>query len=285
MSARRTGSLPERVAFLVAGVIFLVLWWSARSTSRGFELRPVGSDVLRIATWNVGRGVDQGGGGLPSEQIADVAQSIIDLGAQAVALQELSSVGQANELASQLMECSGENWTVRVRSGSGRCVAFAALGKIEIDRAQRASGRSLFLRWTATAGLTFDVAVLHAEAFSAERRNLEIGAAVEQLEGASAEPSAGHLLLGDLNLDLDIGERGDMFTDDRHLDVETYNFATRHLDDLGLGCGPTAQPDRRLDYILASTLLEVLQAGPWSGPAIPGMDHKPLVVDLAMRLR
>lgn len=44
--------------------------------------------------------------------------------------------------------------------------------------------------------------------------------------------------------------------------------------------GPTAEPDRRLDYIFSDASLAVIDAGLFKDLRAPGMDHDPLVGDL-----
>ena len=89
------------------------------------------------------------------------------------------------------------------------------------------------------------------------------------------------ILAGDLNLDIDIDKRRDLFTDDEYLDVETYNYIVRRLSDVTLNTGSTAEPDRRLDYIFADAKrLNVVHAGPWKGKRVADMDHDPVVADL-----
>ena len=73
---------------------------------------------------------------------------------------------------------------------------------------------------------------------------------------------------------------GDLFTDDEYLDVETYNYVSRGLEDVGRGRGATAEPDRRLDYLFVDPGLEVLGAGPVVGRRSGAMDHDPLAADL-----
>ena len=52
--------------------------------------------------------------------------------------------------------------------------------------------------------------------FSATRRNRLIGRSVDHLLAASGSNGAA-VLVGDLNIDLDLDKRRDMFSDDAHL--------------------------------------------------------------------
>ena len=88
------------------------------------------------------------------------------------------------------------------------------------------------------------------------------------------------ILAGDLNLDVDVEGRTDLFTDDEYLDIQTYNYTVQRMRDAGREHGPTAEPDRRLDYVFVGGAHEVLSGGVWRGQRIGGMDHHPLIVDL-----
>lgn len=91
---------------------------------------------------------------------------------------------------------------------------------------------------------------------------------------------APHLLVGDLNLQAQTQGGQDVFSDDAHLDVETYGYATQSLIDTGRDAGATAQPDRRLDYVLATPDLAPVSVTVVRGRRRGDMDHDPLVVDL-----
>ena len=89
------------------------------------------------------------------------------------------------------------------------------------------------------------------------------------------------ILAGDLNLDIDLDKRRDLFTDNEHLDVETYNCIAQHFSDVAVNTGSTAEPDRRLDYIFADAdSLKVIRSGPWKGKSVADMNHDPVVADL-----
>ena len=92
------------------------------------------------------------------------------------------------------------------------------------------------------------------------------------------------IFAGDFNLDPGLDKRRDLFSDDDHLDVETYNYVAQSMEDAALGRGPTAEPDRRLDYIFyGAEELELVEAGPWRGRRVGAMDHDPVVADFRFR--
>jgi endonuclease/exonuclease/phosphatase family metal-dependent hydrolase len=122
---------------------------------------------------------------------------------------------------------------------------------------------------------TVDVLAVHADAYSAEDRERELRWAASWFRQHASSPY--RILAGDLNLDVD----GDLFSSDPAADTRTYNDLCSDLDDAGLGKGPTAEPDRRLDYVLVSRGgWKVDSAGPWKGQRVGDMDHDPVVVDL-----
>ena len=126
------------------------------------------------------------------------------------------------------------------------------------------------------------VVIIHADPFSAKERNSLIG----QVTDVLMNQNSGHLrfLAGDLNLDVDIDKRRDLFSDNEHLDVETYNYLVQRLSDVTRDTGSTAEPDRRLDYIFADAeRVSVLRVGPWKGLRVADMDHDPVVADLQIK--
>ena len=91
------------------------------------------------------------------------------------------------------------------------------------------------------------------------------------------------LLLGDLNLDVEAGAGQDMFSDREHLDEESYAFLCAAFADAGLGSGPTAEPDRRLDYIFYQGQgLSLEECAPLRGRRVGKMDHHPLIADFEL---
>jgi hypothetical protein len=95
------------------------------------------------------------------------------------------------------------------------------------------------------------------------------------------ETAAAKIPAGDLNLDIDLGKRRDLISDDAYLDVETYNTIVQHLVDAAVNTGSAAEPDRRLDYIFFDPgPVAVMNSGPWKGRRIADMDHDPVVSDL-----
>ena len=235
----------------------------------GFALRARDPGTLRIVTWNVGGAVDGQPQALPDDGVAHVGEILTELDADIVALQELGSRRQAGRLAQRL----GSEWIAR---SSGRGLALLARTSLtmrRLDLGGRAQGARLSVR-----DQPIVVTNVHASAFDAEQRNELLGRAADELQ--RSDQADLRILLGDLNLDVDLDKKRDLFSNRAHLDVETYNYVARGLSDAARGRGATAEPDRRLDYVFVSPAVTILAAGPWKGRRGGGMDHDPVVVDL-----
>jgi len=225
-------------------------------------------DTLRILTWNVGGADDGTPHALERDDLAHVARVLDESGADLVLLQETG----ASE--SELLGHLGPRW----RSLPGRGGTLALTRRGTLARWVTPLARAVGVTWS-LEGRTFAVLGVHASAFSAKERNRELGPLVEALLEQRAD---GHLLAGDLNLDLDLDKRADLFSNDLALDVESYNFVAERLEDAARHAGPTAEPDRRLDYVFVTRAFTVRAAAPWRGHRVGTMDHEPLLVDLAV---
>lgn len=268
----------EVLLFTSAGVcLALGTEWSLRSPG-DIEMTRAADSALRVMTWNVGSPGGRGGSALRSVHLPMVAESIARAELDLCILQEIAGPAQLERLRSAL----GTEWSALIsESGSRRVAALAP--RATLERLDLSSGvsRSLALAFDDSEGIgSFFVVGLHADAWSSRERNREIGSLAQALAEFAAPPHK--LLVGDFNLDVE--QRGDLFSDDEHLDLETYNFVAQHWLDAGLGKGPSAEPDRRLDYIFVDPAgLRVLQAGPWKGQRVGDMDHDPVLADVRLR--
>lgn len=265
----RAGAFLEAGLFLMAAAFFVLASDLVRPVVR-FEPSPRTPGSLRLVTWNVGGARDGTPHGFEERDFEAVAATLVALEPDLVFLQEAGDGDGPERLAARL----GRGWSTR--RGRGGVVALSDTGALEPWHAPLA--RSLGVR-VRIGSRTLAVLALHASAFSARDRNREIGPSLDALLEQRADA---HLLVGDLNLDLDLDKRADLFTSDEHLDVETYNYVARTLLDAARAGGPTAEPDRRLDYVFVSRTLPVRAAGPWHGRRSGTMDHDPLVVDLEL---
>ena len=248
-----------------------------RSEPVRYEPGPRDADTYRVVTWNVGGIGPAGPVGFAEGAIADVAATLNALQPDLVVLQEVGGRSQLRELERALDGA----WDTTIAGGSdgGR---VAALGRGTLIRiALGAEGRTLGLTHATPLGTDVYLAGLHANAFDAEQRNREIGSAFDALRGLPRPIPK--MLLGDLNLDLDLDKRRDLFSNDAYRDVETYNWVASSFEDAARGTGSTAEPDRRLDYVFLGPSLTVVAAGPWKGRRSGQMDHDPVVCDVRLR--
>jgi endonuclease/exonuclease/phosphatase family metal-dependent hydrolase len=244
----------------------------------GFELRARDANVVRVVTWNVGGAIDGDAHALPESQLDHVAQVLAALDADVIALQELASVRQAETLAERL----GPEWSGRSSERGFALLARNAvfrdageLGTGGLGTGDRSLGAILSVR-----GHDLAVIDVHAHAFDARDRNRTLGEATTELLEVTGVDA--RILLGDLNLDVDLDKKRDLFSNRAHLDVETYNYIGGLLQDAARGRGSTAEPDRRLDYVFVSPAATVEAAGPWKKRRSGTMDHDPVVADLRL---
>ncbi len=262
------------------GIEALLFLLAAACAVGGFGLPRLGFDyeppekgeALRVVTWNVGvaRDFESGDDGVAPSGTRDLArrrilETLVALQPDLCVLQETSE-RQAEEIAAAFDKAR------LVFSAPGRVAIVAIDGRIQsLD-----SGSLVNLVYRRRGAPRVRVVGIHADAWSAEERNREIGEAIEELEEGRADV---RILAGDLNLDVDVEGGQDLFTEDEYLDVQPYSYVAERLVDAAAGTGPTAEPDRRLDYIFVRGA-EVRDAGVWRGRRVGAMDHHPVVVDL-----
>ena len=262
----------EWVFFALAVAFFLPGLLRDRQSSPPYSPGPRPSSTLRVATWNVGAGMEDGG--LEEADLDHVAATLRAIDPDLVFLMEVRSESQGRRLHDRL----GESWETASKAGVMALCQRGRLEVFDVERAFRLRAIGVVYR---SPGRDPGAAIgLHARAFSARSRNDAVGTTATTLESRSERWK---ILAGDLNLDLDLDKRGDLFTDDEHLDVETYNYLNERFVDAARNSGPTAEPDRRLDYVFASRDWPVLGGGAWKGRRAPEMDHDPVVVDLRSR--
>jgi len=239
----------------------------------GYHLATRQPDDLRIVSWNVG---GAGGRSLNSGDLPHIAAVLKKLNADVILLQEVAAAHQVQRLSRML----DGPWEVIVSTGGSRLLAILGQrGRLQNRSRLAQSLRAIAVSYQSSGMPPVLLINIHADPYSAKARNTLIG----RLADALMNQDSGHLriLAGDLNLDVDIDKRRDLFTDDAHLDVETYNYLVQHLVDVTRNTGNTAEPDRRLDYIFADAArVRVIRAGPWKGQRVADMDHDPVVADL-----
>lgn len=268
----RTGIIIDLALFLAAAAFAVVGYGSHAEADRSYKLIPHRSDSLRVVTWNVG---EASGEPWQASAIGHVADTLQKLDADLVFLQEVANRRQFDQLLTKL----GKPWSGHLSLRRDRGIAVVAQrGHLEAWEISRRGRPSFAVTFQARSLPKLGAVVVHADAFDAKSRNRQIGEATDYL--IQRMDASAKILVGDLNIDLDLDKRRDLFSNNEHLDVETYNYVATHLFDAAIGRGPTAEPDRRLDYIFSDANLAVIDAGPFKDHRAPGMDHDPLVGDL-----
>ena len=265
------------ILFVVLTIVFAATGYSLHQWNRhNYQLTDRNPDDLRIVSWNVGGAGGHGGRSLDNQFLHHVATVLKELDADLILLQEIAYEKQVSRLSRML----GGKWEAMVSNGGGHSVAILAQrGRLYSQIRPEKKYNGLTASYLSPEKPPVFLMNIHAHPYSAQQRNRLIGWATDVLMSRFSD----HLkiLAGDLNLDIDIDKRRDLFSDDEYLDIETYNYVAQRLSDVTLNTGSTAEPDRRLDYIFADvTRLKVVQAGPWKGKRVADMDHDPVVADL-----
>jgi len=269
---RSSGPILEGALYLLALVCFL-LGQEASDDVKLDVLAARSEGTLRVISWNVGGAGGEDGHPLADASIPAVAETLTELGPDLVLLQEMASASQVYALVDAL----GDGWTFVVgREGGRRLAALSFGGELEPFWSE---DRCLGVVLRVGGFGPVSAVGVHADAWSSAERNLTIGSAVDRLMRRDEE--GGRVLAGDLNLDVDVDKRSDLFSDDSDRDVWTYNYVATRLEDAARGLGSTAEPDRRLDYLFVDERLAVITAGPWKGRRVNDMDHDPVVADVA----
>lgn len=268
------------IVFVLLTMVFAVTGYGLHQLDRhSYQLTKRNPNHLRIVTWNVGGAGGHGGRSLENRFLTHVATVLKELDADLILLQEIAYVTQVHRL-SRLLD---DKWETMVSNGGGRSLAILAQrGRLYSQARPDEPRNGLAASYRAPGKPPVFLMNIHADPYSAQRRNMLIGQATDVL--LKRFPDHLKILAGDLNLDIDIDKRRDLFSDDEYLDVETYNYIAQRLSDVALNTGSTAEPDRRLDYIFADAeRLHVVQAGPWKGKRVADMDHDPVVADFQIK--
>jgi endonuclease/exonuclease/phosphatase family metal-dependent hydrolase len=265
------------IIFIVLAVVFAAGGYGIyQPRGGGYHLTTRQPGDLRIVTWNVGGIGGYGGRSLNEERLHHIAAVLNKLNADLILLQEVASAHQGQRLRRML----DGHWEVIVSAGGVSLQAILGQrGKLQNLSRLAQSSHTLAASYEPSGMPPVLLMNIHANPYSAKERNTVIGQATNVL--MHQDSGQLRILAGDLNLDVDIDKRRDLFTDNEHLDVETYNYLVEHLADVTRGTGTTAEPDRRLDYIFADAgRVRIIRAGPWKGKRVADMDHDPVVADL-----
>ncbi|BBM85485.1 endonuclease/exonuclease/phosphatase family protein [Candidatus Uabimicrobium amorphum] len=262
----------EIILWLLAITMGIYSYTSREVINKNYQFSKTHKQDLRIITWNVGGSTGKTGNALRYRSVPRVVNAMKNLQADIVVLQELDSIYQARNISHQL-----NGWRFIITKGSNRHSAiFYKGGYIIRSKSIAADPRHFLICDYHFKTNVMSIVALHASAYSAKKRNTVIGLSVDLLH---SKPTKYKILAGDLNIDIDLDKRRDLFSDSEQLDVESYNYIAKSLKDTTIMKGSTAEPDRRLDYIFASGFT-IKRGGPILNVKTTDMDHHPVVVDL-----
>lgn len=211
---RNREALVELALFALALACALFGYGLPRFGRDAYTPREREPGELRIVTWNVGGAAGRSGSPLREEHLPEVAETLRELDADLVLLQELASLGQLGRLQQRLGDSVRDS--AMSDRGARRVAVFARRGVLTpLDTPRLEGGRALGFRCDLPGGRPLVGIVLHASAWSSQERNREIGEAALWL--AAEGRDVARFLAGDLNLDLDLDKRRDLFTDDEYL--------------------------------------------------------------------
>ena len=235
--------------------------------------------TLRLLTWNIGYAELEDDTRAHTKDLPAVAEVILKVDPDAVALQELTGKEQLNVLLGLLKRrYRGEV----AQQGQGD--RFEAV----LVKDTRAVFTPVAVAQRYALGASFrphadgpQVIVLsaHADAFNAARRRRY----TEGLMDWVRDQSTAVFLAGDFNFELKAANETNLYTDNVKHDSESYSHILRTFHDLGREAGDTAINDRRIDYIFGpSRVARPKRAEVLRNAAVGRMDHWPLVVEVSL---
>jgi endonuclease/exonuclease/phosphatase family metal-dependent hydrolase len=247
---------------------------------------------LRLLTWNIGNGDLESETRAHDEDLAAVAQVILDNDADAIALQELTGEEQLKRLLTLL---KNRYRGFVSRRGSGDRVEAVLIRSEPGDRKSRVDRSEVSVRFNnvpagdksaaaATFRLRTDLPEIvlvsaHADAFSAARRRVF---AAEIVDWTLSQSNSVAFIAGDFNFEVSTRNKNNLFTDDAKNDSESYAHLLKHFRDLGRDAGETSINDRHIDYVFGPpTNLAVRRAEVLRDAAVGRMDHWPLLIEVA----
>ena len=270
---------------------------------------------FRLLTWNIGNGDLESETRAHDEDLAAVAQVILDNDADAVALQELTGDGQLKLLLSHLdnryrgyvskpgsgdrveavliksqPELKPRQRTARVDPGEDRVrfkdarfddmrfndVRFHNVRFHNVPAGDRFAAAAAF-RLLPDSPVVVIVSA-HADAFNAARRRVF---AADLVDWTRNQTTVEAFIAGDFNFEVSTRNRNNLFTDDAKNDSESYAYLLQHFRDLGLEAGETSINDRRIDYVFGPAAgVSLRRAAVLRDAAVGRMDHWPLLVEV-----
>jgi endonuclease/exonuclease/phosphatase family metal-dependent hydrolase len=236
---------------------------------------------LKLMSWNIGYGDLETETRARNEDLPAVAKIILDNNPDAVALQELTGEKQLKLLLKHLK--NRYRGQVSSPGAADRVAAVLVRDRIvnftDIPAGDRFAVAASFRLGRELPAIVFISA--HADAFSSARRRTFGGDVVDWAQSRSGKEIA--LIAGDLNLEVSVRNKTNLFTDDAKNDSETYGYFSKYFRDLGRDAGETSINDRRIDYVFGATETVTLRrAEVLRGTAIGRMDHWPLLVEVGV---
>jgi endonuclease/exonuclease/phosphatase family metal-dependent hydrolase len=228
--------------------------------------------VLRFLTWNVGRVYSRKGNNrLDDHDIPSVAQTLVELDADCILLQELVDDLQLRALVSRTHgEYAG---AMAERCGYDRKCAMLVRKKLdpEFEQHQLApTERGVVLARFSVNGVRAAALCVHFDVFNQARRRHQAEAVTSITDGRDEDVV---LVAGDFNFDPAWAQGVDA-----PVDRGTWSLLTERFTDAGQGIGPTLMGIVRIDHVLvrgAESEARVIHRR-----RLPLGDHDPVLCEL-----
>ena len=236
---------------------------------------------LTLLTWNIGYAELEDDTRAHTKDLPAVADVILKVDPDAVALQELTGKEQLKVLVGLLknryrgeVAQYGNNdrfeaILVKDNKASFTPVPVGARYALGVAFRTRAEGPEVMLLSA------------HADAFNAARRRSYTEGLMDWAQARMRSTDV--FIAGDFNFELKAANETNLYTDNVKHDSESYSYILRSFRDLGRDAGDTAINDRRIDYIFGPTRFRfVTRAEVLRDAAVGRMDHWPLVVEVGL---
>ena len=236
---------------------------------------------LKLMSWNIGYGDLETETRARDADVPAVAQIILNNDPDAVALQELTGESQLKLLLKHLKN----RYRGQVSSAGSADRVAAVLVKertVRFDNVPAGDRFAIAASFRLRSQLAEIVFVsAHADAFHSARRRTFGGDVVDWARGRTGGEIA--FIAGDLNMEVSVRNKTNLFTDDAKNDSETYGYFSKYFRDLGRDAGETSINDRRIDYVFGpQETVTLRRAEVLRGTAIGRMDHWPLLIEVGI---
>lgn len=236
--------------------------------------------TVRLMTWNIGYAELEADTRAHTEDLPAVAETIMRIEPDAVALQELTGTAQLRALLALMHgRYSG---SIAQRDESDRFEAVLVRGGAQFMPVAAGARYALSATFKPHADLPELVLIsAHADAFNAARRRVYTEAVVDWAHARATNAQV--FIAGDFNFELQANNETNLYTDNLKNDSEAYSYLLRYYGDLGRTAGDTAINDRRIDYIFGPpATAHVRRAEVLRYASVGRMDHWPVVVEVEL---